>query len=190
MVIFGVYNHYKKTGEYNYPQEDYVRVTRPFETGREKKIPILHLHGAIYPQIPVDRKIKNDSRDNLIFAESSYSKAAATMSGWAQNVFSYTATNSKMIFLGLSMSDPNIRKWLNWSTENINNQLDSFKGDDNNKIIKHIWIQPKPINESTQKFLENSLIHLGTKPGWINSWQDVEKGILNLMGKKTKSNNG
>ncbi|VVV00452.1 MULTISPECIES: SIR2 family protein [Mesonia] len=190
VVIFGVYNHYKKTGEYNYPQEDYVRVTRPFETGREKKIPILHLHGAIYPQIPVDRKIKNDSRDNLIFAESSYSKAAATMSGWAQNVFSYTATNSKMIFLGLSMSDPNIRKWLNWSTENINNQLDSFKGDDNNKIIKHIWIQPKPINESTQKFLENSLIHLGTKPGWINSWQDVEKGILNLMGKKTKSNNG
>lgn len=186
MVIFAVYDNYQSTGDYKYPIEDYVRVTRPFETGKDK-IPILHLHGAIYPSIPQNRKLKNDARDNLIFSESSYTKAAGIMSGWAQNVFSYKSTNNRMVFLGLSMSDPNIRKWLNWSADNTNSQLEIFTGYTNN-VIKHLWIKPKPKDIELEDFFNSSLIHLSTKPAYMDSWDDVEIGLLNLMG-KTKPNN-
>ncbi|MDW3194996.1 MAG: SIR2 family protein [Cytophagales bacterium] len=181
LVVFGVRRRYNHTGIYDYPTEDYVRITRPFKTG-DKKIPILHLHGTIYPEIPRKRK-KRDSRDNLIFAESSYSKAAGIMSGWAQNVFSYKSTNNRMVFLGLSMSDPNIRRWLSWSTENINSQLEIFTGTSNN-VIKHLWIKPKPKDTELENFFSSSLVHLSTKPGWMDSWRDVKPGMLNLMGKK------
>tara|TARA_R110001592_G_scaffold93054_1_gene270492 strand:+ start:1728 stop:2810 length:1083 start_codon:yes stop_codon:yes gene_type:complete len=182
LIVYGIKLHYEKTGEYNFPIEDYVRVTRPFESG-DKKIPILHLHGAIYPQFPSKRKLKTDSRDNLIFSETSYTRTAGIMNSWAQNVFSYKSTHNRMVFMGLSMSDPNIRRWLSWSAENINTQLEVFTGA-SNSVVKHLWIKPKSTDKKLNDFFSYSLIHLSTKPGWIDNWGDVNKGLLNLMGKK------
>ncbi|MEH6765375.1 MAG: SIR2 family protein [Aequorivita antarctica] len=182
LVIYGVKNNYEKTGDYQFPIEDYVRVTRPFESG-DKKIPILHLHGAIYPQLPTTRKLKTDSRDNLIFSETSYTKTAGIMNSWAQNVFSYKSTHNRMVFIGLSMSDPNIRRWLSWSTENINAQLEIFTGKIH-YVINNLWIKPKSKDNELNDFYSASLVHLSTKPGWIDDWGDVKKGLLNLMGKK------
>lgn len=181
LIVYGVKLNYEKTGQYNFPVEDYVRVTRPFEAN-DKKIPILHLHGAIFPDI-ASKKSKFDSRDNLIFSEVSYTKTAGIMNSWAQNVFSYKSTHTRMIFLGLSMSDPNIRRWLSWSAENINSQLEAFTGA-SNSVIKHLWIKPRPTDEDMINFFSTSLIHLSTKPCWLESWAGVEKGLLNLMGKK------
>lgn len=182
LIVYGIKLHHEKTGEYNFPVEDYVRVTRPFESG-DKKIPILHLHGSIYPQFPTKRKLKTDSRDNLIFSELSYTRTAGIMNSWAQNVFSYKSTHNRMVFLGLSMSDPNIRRWLSWSAENINTQLEVFTGS-YSPAVKHLWIKPKNKDKQLNDFFSHSLIHLSTKPGWIDDWGDVNKGLLNLMGKK------
>ncbi len=182
IIIYGVKSNYEKTGEYTFPVEDYVRVTRPFESD-DKKIPILHLHGAIFPRLPPNKKLKTDSRDNLIFSEASYTKTAGIMNSWAQNVFSYKSTHNRMVFLGLSMSDPNIRRWLSWSAENINSQLEVFTGQQNFSI-KHLWIKPKPKEQEMAEFFSTALVHLSTKPGWVDNWQYVEQGLLNLMGKK------
>jgi hypothetical protein len=147
------------------------------------KIPILHLHGSIYPELilhKTKRPKKQDGRDNLIFLESSYTKVAGSMYTWAQTNFLYYALNTKIVFLGLSMSDPNIRKWLNWTNENINADLTSFQKTDINSN-KHIWLKPKPSSKETQDFLQSSLTHLGVKMGWIDNYGQVKSSLLNIM---------
>ena len=149
------------------------------------KIPILHLHGSIYPELilPITKRPKKqDGRDNLIFLESSYTKVAGSMYTWAQTNFLYCALNTKIIFLGLSMSDPNIRKWLNWINENVNADLTSYQKTDINSN-KHIWLKPKPSSKETQVFLQNSLTHLGVKMGWIDNYTQVKSSLLNIMAK-------
>jgi len=148
------------------------------------KIPIFHLHGSLFPEVPVKKgkTQKQDGRDNLIFLESSYSKVAGSMFTWAQTNFLYYALNTKIIFLGLSMSDPNIRKWLNWTAENINADLSSYKKTDI-KSTQHIWLKPRPCNKNIQSFLQDSLAHLGVKMGWIDNYDQVKDSLLNIMKK-------
>ncbi len=121
-----------------------------------------------------------DGRENLIFLESSYTKVAGSMFTWAQTNFLYHALNTKMIFLGLSMSDPNIRKWLNWTAENVNADLTLYQSIDISSN-KHIWLKPKPADKETQEFLENSLRHLGVKMGWIDNYSQIKEALLNVM---------
>ncbi|MDB5228173.1 MAG: hypothetical protein JWN78_2366 [Bacteroidota bacterium] len=139
LVIYSVKQNFLKTNDYNFHFQKYVRVIRPFEVGAIKT-PICHLHGAIFPRPKKKSRNKDDSRDNLIFAETSYTKIAGAMHSWAQNSFLYHATNTKMVFIGLSMSDPNIRRWLSWSTDNLNTQLEAFTGKPQT-ILRHIWIK-------------------------------------------------
>lgn len=150
------------------------------------KIPILHLHGSIFPELDISKKTlrpkKQDGRDNLIFLESSYTKVAGSMFTWAQTNFLYCALNTKLLFLGLSMSDPNIRKWLNWTNESINSDLTSYQNIDINSN-KHIWIKPRPKSVDEEEFLKYSLSHLGVKMGWIDNYDQVKVSLLNIMEK-------
>jgi len=150
-----------------------------------QKTPIFHLHGSLFPEQIVTKSTKvkkQDGRDNLIFLESSYTKVAGSMFTWAQTNFLFYALNSKIVFLGLSMSDPNIRKWLNWTAEHINAELTSYKKADITSN-KHIWIKPKPSSTDTQEFLQNSLTHLGVKLGWIENYGQVKSALLHMTQK-------
>jgi hypothetical protein len=182
IVIFSVKQNFVKTKEYNFHFQKYFQVIRPFEVG-SVKIPICHLHGGIFPNPIKKTKNKNDSRDNLIFAETSYTKIAGSMHSWAQNSFLFHATNTKMVFIGLSMSDPNIRRWLSWTAESLHAQMEAYKGKQET-ILRHVWVKTKPKDIETQKLLEPSLKHLSTKIGWLNDWSKLEGGLLNLIGGK------
>lgn len=182
LVIYSVRESYYTKDDYNFHYEEYIRVTRPFQNGFTK-IPIYHLHGAIFPRQFNSHISKSDARDNLVFAEASYTKIAGSMLSWAQNMFLHFSLNTKMIFVGLSMSDPNIRRWLSWSTDNINAQLEVYKGKKED-FAKHLWINRKPIDKKIEALLETSLKHLSIKPGWVDDWKDLQTGLLNIMGKK------
>ncbi|KIA94742.1 hypothetical protein OC25_08750 [Pedobacter kyungheensis] len=181
LIIYAVKLGYEETGIYNFQYEEYIKVTRPFETG-VKKIPIYHLHGSIAPPQLDSFLSKKEARDNLVFAEGAYTKIAGTMLSWAQNMFLHFAINRKMVFLGLSMSDPNIRRWLSWTTENMKAQLEIYTKS-NPDFTKHLWITRINKNSELNVVLEASLKHMSVKPGWINNWNELELGLLNLMGK-------
>lgn len=177
-----------------YNQEKYATLAHPKATEPFKpilksyhtwgqKIPIFHLHGSIFPDLVVagsKKKKSKDGRDNLIFLESSYTKVAGSMFTWAQTNFLYHALNTKMLFFGISMIDPNIRKWLNWTSQNINAELTTYK-DDDTIANRHIWLKPKPVDSKLQDFYQSSLQHLGVKMGWIDNYSQVGAAMLNLM---------
>lgn len=173
-----VYSKYKyKT----LPPEPFKLILKSYHMWGDK-IPLFHLHGSIIPeaQHKTVKKGCHDSKENLIFLEGSYSKVAGAMYSWAQTNFLYYASNSHMIFLGLSMSDPNIRRWLNWSSDYLRNDL-SPNLDSDSSVCKHLWIKKDPIDKELNSFYQNSLLHLGVKVAWIKGYNEIESGLKNIM---------
>lgn len=181
LILFNIRNHNIGKPLISNPKEPFRKITKPYQTWGEN-IPIFHLHGSISPTI-ISKKTVDDSRDNLIFLESSYTKVAGSMFSWAQSNFLYFAQNNKLIFLGLSMTDPNIRRWLSWSSENYLKELHKKTGTDV-LSLKHLWIKTKMKSTESQNFIDVSLHHLGVKVALIDKWGDLEKGLQNIMLKK------
>lgn len=174
--IFSIKKHNEKSTSYNLPKEKYKKVTWS-SRNYANYIPIFHIHGTISPN-PMTSKM-NDSREKLIFLENSYNKISNNMYSWAQSTFLYYAQSSKLVFIGLSMSDPNIRKWLSWTTQLYNEEL--FEKDSGKTSLPHLWIKTKLKDNNSQEILDVSLRHMGVKIGLINSWEDIEKTLKEIM---------
>lgn len=168
------------TGNKSFKRRKFSRILRTVENNKNDLIPIFHLHGCLFPNEGVfGYQKKSSSVSKLIFDENSYIKVAGNMYNWAQTTFLYHAQFDQLIFVGLSMSDSNIRKWLSWTSENHNNELKETRKKD---IINlnHLWICKS--NKSEIELKKDSLIHLGTRIAWINKWNELEKGLNNILG--------
>lgn len=178
LVIFKIKYESDRIGKYHFPKEDFRKVTRTFQSWSDC-IPIFHLHGSISPATQ-SGITGRDSRDSLIFLESSYNEVASSMHSWAQSTFLYSSTNSKLIFLGLSMSDPNIRRWLSWTNQLYLRELNNVTGG-KGISLPHLWIKTKSKNDEIQKFLDISLRHMGVKIGLIPSYDTIEETLKKIM---------
>ena len=85
-----------------------------------------------------------------------------------------------MVFLGLSMSDPNIRRWMSWVNDSYIAQLNKLRQEDTISL-NHLWIRTESYNKEVQEFLDVSLRHLGVKIGLLEGWKDVEETLLKIM---------
>lgn len=178
IIIFNIKYQFERTGEYQFPAEVFRKVTRTFQNWSDC-IPIFHLHGSISPTTDTTDNLK-DSRDSLIFLESSYNDVASSMYSWAQSTFLYSATNSKLVFIGLSMSDPNIRRWLSWTNQAYIRELNNVtKGQA--VSLPHLWIKTKSKSNEIQEFLDVSLRHMGVKIGLIPDYGSIEKTLRLIM---------
>ncbi|MDN5077962.1 SIR2 family protein [Aliarcobacter butzleri] len=175
--VYQIRNYNEQTPEFIQPPEKFVKITNSYNK-KGDKIPIFQLHGTISPSF---NQSINDNRDNLIFLEDSYNEISANMYSWAQSTFLYYAQNNKMIFIGLSMTDSNIRKWLNWTNKNNLKEINK-KSKKCNLSLQHLWITIKKESD-LQKFLNVSLHHLGVKLAFINNWTEIEDR-LNFILKK------
>lgn len=177
IILYSIKYHYDCTGEFSNPKESFRKVTRTFQTWGDC-IPIYHLHGSLSPT--GTKKTFDDSRDSLIFLESSYNNVASNMYSWAQTNFLYSAQNFKLVFLGLSMSDPNIRRWLSWTNEAY---IEELSAETNGKAqsLPHLWIKTRASNDDIQEFMDLSLRHMGVKIGLIDNWDKVEETLKKIM---------
>jgi hypothetical protein len=178
IVLFNIKYQSEKTGKYHQPVEKYRKVTRTFQSWSDC-IPIFHLHGSISPTTPSTVKMR-DSRDSLIFLESSYNEVASSMHSWSQSTFLYSATNSKLVFIGLSMSDPNIRRWLSWTNQAYLTELNNVTGG-KGISLPHLWIKTKSKTDKVQEFLDVSLRHMGVKIGIIPNYESIEETLKKIM---------
>lgn len=177
IILYSIKFQLDVTGEFSIPKEKFRKVTRTFQSWGNN-IPIFHLHGSLSPSN--SSNTTKDSRDSLIFLESSYNEVASNMYSWAQTNFLYSAQNSKLIFLGLSMSDPNIRRWLSWTNQAYINEL-SDETNGKAMSLPHLWIRTKSSSDSLQEFMDVSLRHMGVKIGLIKNWSEVEVILKKIM---------
>ena len=71
-------------------------------------IPIYHIHGYL----PRDAKSSRDAPDTLVFTDEQYWDSLASPMSFANRVMSNALHDSHCIFIGLSMTDANLMRWL------------------------------------------------------------------------------
>ena len=168
--------HYIGPGPHGHPEYPFVQVTRP-SNSNGVKTPIIHCHGSVSP-IPHKGVPHRDARDRLIFLEEEYLAAASSGAAWAETMFLYYAQCTRMAFVGMSMSDSNVRRWMRATS--LEKQKDELAFGFSGRINPdHLWVKPRP-SELEQQLALHSLCHLGVRPAWINSWAELRHGLLNL----------
>ena len=179
--IYLIKSFSNKTGKWQYPKASFVKTLRGIESREPNVTPIFHCHGSIAPKPNKKQKIKTqDSRDHLVFCEQDYLEIAGNVGTWAQSLFLFHSQCSQLLIIGHSLSDSNIRKWLNWSHENTIKELASISS--STEITpRHIWIARIPIDDKIREIQEISLLHLGIRVCWVKDWSEVGPTIRNLL---------
>ena len=84
------------------------------------------------------RKGRN-ANEKLVFLEESYLQLANSPMSWQAINFIENCMQSKMVFVGVSLSDPNMRRWLGWIHNNKVQELKS-NGIAYSESTEHFWI--------------------------------------------------
>jgi hypothetical protein len=143
------------------------------------ELPIFHVHGFL-PQNPNDYEFLNKS--TLVFSEEGYHQIYSDSYHWSNLVQLSQLRDSHCLMVGLSMSDPNLRRLLEISSRNSDKprhfafmkRLDSksFIYENDTKVIT---------NESNaEKFLKNHhnlneeiMRELGVSIIWYSSYEEI-----------------
>jgi hypothetical protein len=169
--------HYKGAPPHGHPQYYFVAVNGS-GGGSDEKIPIYHCHGSIAPLERAGTRPR-DRRDRLVFLEEEYLALSSGRSAWAQSVFLFHAQSTRMAFCGLSMSDGNIRRWMS-AIESDVQDYHRVHGNSARSNPQHIWLRPRPNEKLSQEIILASLTHLGVRPAWIEGWNQLYDGLINL----------
>ena len=173
-------NHYSNPPPHGHPEYHFTPILRTMAGKPEVKIPIYHIHGAIKPGTERDVTKSYDSRDKLVFLEDDYLNVSSGGASWPQTIFMYHSQVSSLIFVGLSMSDSNIRRWLSSSNEIMSKDIRKVSGVEN-FAPQHIWVTSKPESQVQKEAKSIGLRHLGVRVGWLSNWSKLGAGLRNLI---------
>ncbi len=154
-------------------------VTNSISSKCKGRIPYYFCHGVLLNNLSQDDKIDRrlESSSKLVFSESSYLQLANSTFSWQSINFLNTCADSTVIFIGVSLTDSNMRKWLTW----IQNERKKDIGKEVNST-QHFWICKIPENKRTIKWIESAVFHLGVRIIWIKNWNETENVMQNLLG--------
>jgi len=143
------------------------------------RIPFHFCHGLLpLPgQIP---KKHAASLDKLIFSESEYLNLASSNFSWQSAVFLNAAMSHSLVFVGLSFTDQNLRRWLGFVHTNRINELQRI-GKKIDVSTRHYWINKRPATLREQEIMEAATAHLGVRLVWIDNWSETRSALENML---------
>jgi len=145
------------------------------------RIPYIHCHGVIPINGIKTRKGRN-AIDKIVFSEDSYLQIANNSFSWQATSFIENCLNSKIVFIGVSLTDANMRRWLSWVHSNKINELKE-NGIKFENSTDHYWINKTPSSVQEKIWIEETVSHLGIRLVWIDDWNQtgiVLRKMLNL----------
>ncbi len=151
------------------------------------RIPYIHCHGVLPINGAKPRKGRK-ANEKLVFLEESYLQLANSPMSWQAINFIENCMQSKMVFVGVSLSDPNMRRWLSWIHNNKVQELKS-NGITYIESTEHFWINKKPKSEVEKIWIEESVAHLGVRLVWIDEWNQVGMALKKMLASAIKNKN-
>ncbi|MEM9823941.1 MAG: SIR2 family protein [Bacteroidota bacterium] len=160
-------------------QKRILRTTERASASRmEGRINIYHLHGMLR----FDNRIslEKESSDKIILTENEYFARFAN----PYNVFNYTLLThlreNSFLFIGLSMTDINLRRLLYLSKNEIINAYRNegisaakLKQKVQQNVNKHFAILKSSGDKTVKKYYEESLKNLGVNILWIDDFNEI-----------------
>lgn len=148
---------------------DYVlHATSGRKAGR---IPYYFCHGLL--PVPTSRGHRHlSSVDKLVFQESTYLQLANTSFSWQSASFLRAAAGNSIVFIGVSLTDPNMRRWLSWVHSTRVAEL-TETGNPTPISTVHYWIAKAPGDSATQRWTESVVAHLGVRLIWVSEYSEI-----------------
>ena len=162
------------------------RVTHGISPRSPTRIPFYFCHGLLpIPGVAV-RGDQRASVDKLVFSEGSYLAMANNAFSWQSSVFLDACVGSCIVFVGVSLSDPNMRRWLSWVHANKISELRE-RGFATKESTSHLWIRTPPDDEQLRPWLEATVAHLGVRIVWIPKWSAAGECLWRLLGRDARA---
>jgi hypothetical protein len=118
-----------------------------------------------------------------VFSEGEYLQLANSAFTWQSSLFLGTAVFRSMVFVGLSFTDPNLRRWLAWIQKNKVTELRS-KGK-HEEVYGHYWIKSmEGTTPTSRRWFESAVRHLGVRLVWIENWEQTGLCLREMLGFK------
>lgn len=172
---------------------DYTAISKDAEIKGHNTLPIYHVHGIIPKEGPVD---------TVVFSEEEYHKRYSTAYHWSNVEQLHALTRMHCFFVGLSMTDPNLRRLLDVANEmnksnNINHfaflqrkKLENYCVSDVNKTCKYVHVSGSLIDKEKQKEIYdlnyaviNSIFYdLGVNVIWYEDHNDLPELVSKVFG--------
>lgn len=162
-----------------FPTARYRQVASSLRHGPDK-IPIFHIHGCL----PPGRAARPGS---VVAEEGAYLDLVQQASSWPQTTFTYQAQNSTLLFVGQSLADGNMRRWLAWEHARVSEEHRyhmSNAGVSPQPIAmqpRHWWIHLAPPSTEERALISRGLLHLGMNVAWVKTWPAVGDAVRNLL---------
>jgi hypothetical protein len=145
----------------------------------EQPIPVYHLHGFL-PSTTEHRRSR-EAPDALIFTDAQYWTSAATPMSFANRTMAFALHDSRCVFMGTSMTDINMIRWLAVRAveieSDVRNQFGMHAQPDERELRqavretldRHFWVRTQ--REDPTGFLGEYLELRGVRSVAIHSWE-------------------
>ncbi len=181
-LLFAMLNAYIKVNTQLPPKKLFDVSLRGISYRSKERIAYYHCHGLL-PQPGLKIGKNAASLDKLVFTESEYLNLAGSMFSWQSAVFLQAAFSHCIVFVGLSFSDPNLRRWLGFVHANRVQELKDI-GEKVKDSTQHYWINRKPDSKRQQAWVEAAVAHLGVRLVWINQWEEIGAVLKRMLSLK------
>lgn len=172
---------------------DYTAISKDAEIKGHNTLPIYHVHGIIPKEGPVD---------TVVFSEEEYHKRYSTAYHWSNVEQLHALTRTHCFFVGLSMTDPNLRRLLDTAKDmnrsnDINHyaflkriKLENYCLSDINKTCKYVHVSGSLIDKKKQKeiydlnysVIESIFMELGVNVIWYEDYNDLPGLVAQVFG--------
>jgi len=155
-------------------------VTGSISSYKKGRIQYVFNHGTLPPpEAKASRRIA--STDKLVFREGEYLNLANTAFSWQSATFLEVCLRRPTVFVGVSLSDPNMRRWLAWIQMNRSREVE-MSGGIPRISTRHFWINKRPERDYMARWIEACVYHLGVRIIWIDRWDDVGATLSSMLG--------
>lgn len=147
----------------------------------KKRIPYFFIHGSLpIPDCSEKQNKRLLTNDKLVFLENEYISLSNSSFSWQSNTFLELLSSTTVVFIGVSLTDANMRRWLALAQSVRVSEIKFFTKNSDIDTAKHYWINKLPVNIIQKKWIEASVSHLGVRLVWLNEWDHLGT-VLNKM---------
>jgi hypothetical protein len=178
-LLYALINARASATEPHSPQALLDRVTRSVSNRNLDRIPYVFCHGLV----PIEGHPSSHwhSTDKLVFSETEYLQVANSGFTWQSSIFFESCMSRPVVFVGLSFSDPNLRRWLGIMHQNRLRELQSIQQNAAASTL-HYWLNKIPDNPEEKYWIEAAVAHLSIRLVWINDWNEIGSALRSMLG--------
>jgi hypothetical protein len=178
-LLYALINARASVSEPQSPRALLDRITRSLSNRTSGRIPYVFCHGLL----PIEGHPSADwhSIDKLVFSETDYLQVANSGFTWQSSTFFEACTSRSVVFIGLSFSDPNLRRWLGIMHQNRLRELQSI-GQSAAVTARHYWFRTVPKTPEEKIWIEAAVAHLGVRLVWLKNWSEAGPALRSMLG--------